>query len=573
MLLRSLCFWAALLVLSSDAEALEGCFCAKDNRAVQKCGEVLRFDPSDAVTLKEYVPLDCKRRTAPPVTLSFLNYTECPHPPVLRNCPKTPGGENVVDDDDRGERGAEDRVGGGPEGGPQVRDRNGGSKPPPVSESFGVMGSNTIGEVLMPALIAGFGKARGYTVEGDRCNSSIPLRRQGSSTSAITVRCESRGTHTGIPALAGRDADIAMLSRPITPAEQEMMRRQGFPKMTSVPFESVIALDGLRIIVSPQNRVNALSLDQIAQVFAGEITNWSQLGGRPGRINLYARDTNSGTRDTFETLVMEARGKPIAAIAQSFESSTALADSVRGDPYGIGFVGFAYTGDTKALAISSSCGIEHEPSGLSIKAEDYPLSRRLYLYKARPQSVFAQDLIDYALSDPAQPVIASAGYVNQAIDSWNETESRNRVLEYAAAPTREPGLDIERGHIEDLTREVNGAKRLSINFRFAFASEKLDTKALDDALRLARYLRERYGRGVRLLLLGFADAVGSFNANLALAEKRAMSVRDALLSTGGNLDSAAIIAKGYGELMPVACNGSDVGREKNRRVEVYLLDR
>ncbi len=556
MFVRSITLWMALLVLSSNAEALEGCFCAKDNLALQKCGEVQRFDPSDAVTLREYVPIDCNRRMAPPITLSFLSYTECPPPPVLVSCPAT--AEN----------------GGGAEG----RNAAGGGRNegisasiPTASGSFGVGGSNTIGEVLMPALIKGFGNAGGYTVEGERCNSDFRLRTEGPSTSAITVRCESRGTRTGIPALAGKEADIAMLSRPITEGEQALMRRQGFPKMASVPFESVIGLDGLRIIVSPQNRVNALSLDQIARVFSGEITNWSEVGGGPGQINLYARDTKSGTRDTFETLVMIPRGKPIAANAQNFESSGALASSVENDPYGIGFVGFAYSGDTKALAISSSCGIQHKPSILSIKAEDYPLSRRLHLYKARPQSVYAEELVAYALSDAAQPVIASAGYVNQAIEFWDEKETRNRVLEYAAAPTQEPGLDIDRGHVEDLAREMNGAKRLSISPRFRFAMEELDTKALDDVIRLARYLRKQNGKNARLLLLGFADAVGPFEANLALAEKRAMSVRNALIKTGANVDPAAIITKGYGELMPVACNATDLGRAKNRRVEVYLL--
>lgn len=88
---------------------------------------------------------------------------------------------------------------------------------------------------------------------------------------------------------------------------------------------------------------------------------------------------------------------------------------------------------------------------------------------------------------------------------------------------------------------------------------------------LTSYLKSRR-RGARLLLLGFADAVGSFEVNLTLARNRANSVRDALLKAGANLDPAAILVKGYGELMPVACNSSDLGREKNRRVEVYLLD-
>lgn len=555
MIKRSIYLLSALLVLSGKAEALDGCFCAKDNLAVQKCGEVQRFDPTDSVTLREYAPIDCKRRKVPPVTLSFLNYTECPPPEELKNC------GNAVE----GEREEPKQT---------AKDNNTQPKSDPgTGESFGVMGSNTIGEVLMPALIKSFAAQRGYAVDGDRCNAEFRLHGKASSANAITIRCEARGTNTGIPALAGKDADIAMLSRPISEEEQELMRRRGFPRMTYVPFESVIGLDGLRLIVSPQNRVDALSLDDIARIFSGEITNWSDVGGQPGRINLYARDTKSGTRDTFEHLIMEPYGKRIAGSAQSFESSGTLVDAVRGDANGVGFVGFAYSEGTKALAISGPCGIQHKPSMLSIKTEDYPLSRRLFLYKARPQSVYAEELVAYALSDTAQPVIERAGYVNQTIESWNEAETRNRVSDYAAAPTRETGLDVPRDYVAKLLREIDGAKRLSISFHFRFGRYDLDTKALDDVIRLARFLNNRNGGNVRLLLLGFADSVGSFETNLTLAENRAKSVRDALTKTGANLDRAAIILQGYSELLPVACNTSDLEREKNRRVEVYLLDR
>lgn len=568
MLTRSIYLWAVFMVLGGGAEALEGCFCARDNLALQKCGEVLRFDPSDAVALREYIPLNCQRRMAPEAILSFLKYTECEPPAELKSCSQGGAGGNGEAGDGTlkppENRNAQNEK--SPDG--RVETRHSEQPPNLTGESFSIAGSNTVGEMLMPTLIAAYGRSRGLAVTGHGCNDD--LRLQGPAV--ITIRCEAHGTHTGIPALANKAADIAMLSRPITPDEIEMMRRMGFDRMMSVPHESVIGLDGLRVIVSSRNGVGALSLDQIARIFAGEITDWSQVGGSGGRIRLYARDIKSGTRETFERLVMEARGERISETARSFESSSALAEAVERDPGGIGFIGFAYSGDTKALAISSSCGIQHRPTMLSIKAEDYPLSRRLYLYKARPKSVHAEDLVTYALSDAAQPVIAGAGYVNQAIEFWNETETRNRVRAYAAAPTREPGLEIQRRGIDDLIRDTNDARRLSISFRFRFGREDLDSKANDDILRLASYLKSQRGRGARVLLLGFADAVGNFNANLALAEKRAWSVRDALMKTGAALDRSTILAKGYGELMPVACNASDLGREKNRRVEVYLLD-
>ncbi len=75
--------------------------------------------------------------------------------------------------------------------------------------------------------------------------------------------------------------------------------------------------------------------------------------------------------------------------------------------------------------------------------------------------------------------------------------------------------------------------------------------------------------GKRVLLVGFADAKGTFKENLRLSQERADEVRKALVESGG-LSPSAIVAKGYSELMPVACNGDDAGRERNRRVEAWL---
>lgn len=181
--------------------------------------------------------------------------------------------------------------------------------------------------------------------------------------------------------------------------------------------------------------------------------------------------------------------------------------------------------------------------------------------------------MSYAVLDLAQPVIENAGYVNQAIELWSRAETENRLLRYSSAPTQEAGLDVNRRDVSRLISDVKDARRLSISFHFRFAEERLDTKALDDVLRLGRYPKTQRFNGHKLLLVGFADAIGSYSANKTLSEKRAASVRDAILKTGAGIDPKAIVTRGYSELLPVACNTSDLGREKNRRVEVYLIER
>src|SRR5262249_4078881 len=218
---------------------------------------------------------------------------------------------------------------------------------PVVEERFGIAGSNTIGERLMPALISSFGQAQGLVSEEKSCADTTLHLRRGPWT--LSIACSAHGTHTGIPALADGRADVAMLSRPISAEEQASMRRAGFPAMDTVRYESVVALDGLLIVVAPRNPLRPLSIDQIARIFAGEITDWAQLGGSAGKINLYVRDENSGTRDSFESMVMKPSRKAIAGSAIKFESSSELSDGVAADPRGIGFVGFAYQRQARAL--------------------------------------------------------------------------------------------------------------------------------------------------------------------------------------------------------------------------------
>jgi phosphate transport system substrate-binding protein len=124
--------------------------------------------------------------------------------------------------------------------------------------------------------------------------------------------------------------------------------------------------------------------------------------------------------------------------------------------------------------------------------------------------------------------------------------------------------------MQRLRLDAEHAERLSVSFRFRSGTATLDTKALQDALRLAAYLSEQ-AHGRRILLMGFADAKGTFASNMALSRQRAEEVRRVILATGAAISPDAIVTRGYSELMPVACNSDEEGREKNRRVEAWLV--
>jgi phosphate transport system substrate-binding protein len=531
------------VAVTRPAEAADACFCAK-RYDVRFCGETTGIGLDVAIL---------KLPEIPPIELNMNHWYDCTRAPQQKKL-------LVV------APAAADR--------PPVPPTAGADEPvPPPSkeeahEHFGIAGSNTIGEQLMPELITAFGQENGFDVNGKSCSGDNAFRlRKGALI--LSISCSSKGSGTGIEALEKGLADIAMLSRPISDGEQARMRKLGYPDMRVTRRETVLALDGLLIIVSQQNRVSKLSVDQIAKIFAGEITDWAQLGGT-GKIKLYVRNKESGTRDTFEETVMEPRGKTISATATEIESSSTLSDRVAQDPRAIGFVGYAYWRDARPLRIvEGGCGLVHTPSDFVIKTEDYPLSRRLLLYTAKAHSAYSQDLIDFALSDRAQRVIDDAKYVTQAISSWTVLATKARISDHLAAPPKEKELETDSGLLKQLQETAAHAERLSISFRFRPGSAVLDTKALQDVRRLARHMKDAVPNR-KLLLLGFADAKLSFAHNLRLSQERADAVRAALLNSGEGLAPDRIVTKAYSELLPVACNDDEAGREKNRRVEAWL---
>jgi phosphate transport system substrate-binding protein len=206
----------------------------------------------------------------------------------------------------------------------------------------------------------------------------------------------------------------------------------------------------------------------------------------------------------------------------------------------------------------------------TVKTEEYPLTRRLYLYTtAKPSHPHVRGFLDFVLSKDAQPVIGNAQFVDQSPDSLGFDDQGGRIAYALNAPNE----DFNIAEMRQLIADMNGARRLSITFRFKSASSELDTKARADIDRLVALAATPDLRGKRLMLLGFADAVGPYAGNATLSTVRAAQVRDTLLAAAkGSIDPALVVHKGYSELAPVACNDQLEGRNLNRRVEVWVRD-
>ena len=274
----------------------------------------------------------------------------------------------------------------------------------PVSRvALQLHGSNTIGKELVPALCEEFLKFEGaISVQrkpGQKEDETdVDAVLQSQSTEPLTFEVQAHGSRTAFEDLATGKCDIGMSSRRITPEEARQCALAGLGDMFSPGCEIVLGLDGIAVFVNKSNPVKALSKQQLADIFSGKTTDWSQVGGNPGTINLYAGDENSGTFDTFKSLVLE--GRPLSTKASRYENSAKLSDEVAADANGIGFTGMAFIRGSKPLAISVEGGTALLPTPFTVAAERYPLSRRLYLYvPANPRNDWTHKFVEFVLSE------------------------------------------------------------------------------------------------------------------------------------------------------------------------------
>lgn len=412
---------------------------------------------------------------------------------------------------------------------------------------FRMHGSNTIGAELGPELVRTWLQHKGYS--NVRYESSATeegyVRARGPEGEDVRVEIRAHGSSTGFRALDTGRADIGMASRPIKPAEIKKLARLG--AMHSHRSEFVLGLDGIAVVVHRNNSVRRLTKEQLHRLFAGQITDWGEVGGHPGPVRVYARDDNSGTYDTFKHLVL-GKKTPLVDGAWRFESNANLSDAVAEDPSGIGFVGLPYVRKAKAVAVSDGQSGAIVPESFSVATEDYALTRRLFLYvPERNDNPLAREFAEFAASAAGQTVVGKVGFVSQEI-----VAGKVRLPDDAPAEYRK------------LTR---GAQRLSLNFRFRAGSIELDNKALRDVKRLVAYMKKEENGDRGVMLFGFADRHEQLPIHsIELSIHRADQVADLLVSRG----LSPVTVRGYGSAVPVASNENPAGRFKNRRVEVWV---
>lgn len=246
------------------------------------------------------------------------------------------------------------------------------------AQTLSLKGSDTLGAKLVPQLAEGF-KAAGNT------NVKFEIAAEGSTTA--------------FPALANGTAQIGMSSRKVKDEERTFCRTKGVYLK-----EHQVCFDMICVIVNKNSPLTKLTKAQVAKIFTGQVKDWSEIGGAPGKISIYTRNTSSGTYKDWQKLAMGGRDYPSSSLKMA--GNEQIAQEVAKNKSGIGYVGLAYakTAGIKTLVID-----DVEP--VAKNAKSYAYSRPCFLYAPDKPTAEAAAFMTFIDTPAGQNIVRGVGFI------------------------------------------------------------------------------------------------------------------------------------------------------------------
>ena len=247
------------------------------------------------------------------------------------------------------------------------------------AEKLVIKGSDTLGAKLVPQL------AEEYKAKNP--GTSFEIAAEGSTT--------------GITAIIDGTAQIGMSSRRAKPTEMSGAQAKGVSMKPTI-----VAYDGMAVIVNASCPITSLTKRQVKQIFTGAATDWSAVGGSPGKISIYTRNTSSGTYSDWKELAMDKLD--YAPSSQKMAGNEQIVSEVAKNPNGIGYVGLAYihAPGIKVIPVDGET-----PSKESVLSKKYPYARPTFYYTNGEPSGEAAKFVDFTLSDEGQKIVEKVGFV------------------------------------------------------------------------------------------------------------------------------------------------------------------
>ncbi|SFL78245.1 phosphate transport system substrate-binding protein [Desulfomicrobium norvegicum] len=405
------------------------------------------------------------------------------------------------------------------------------------------------------------------------------------------IEISGQGTAAGFSALKAGDCDIAMAVHKLSAVDAKIFGEG----VITAQSEHRLGMDAVAVLVHKDNPVPSLTIEQVGGIFSGEISNWEQVGGPSAPIKVFVLRENFATRRFVKDFFLN--GKDFVTSARVVDIHEMLPELVSQDPWAIGFSSITMANQCREMPLKPGADSDAvAPTPDSIRKLVYPAGRNLYLYlRATTDNVYARDFIRVALGPVGQEVVKKFGFVrNSEVVGDASSADRDTPLDgsqssFAQLPATEPPPVLKapplkslpplvqfdgeavpesarRTVLQDYLDGVYGAQKLPFVFRFESGNLELDEQGGRDLARIVAMMKEPKNSGKTIVLVGYSDSVGAYASNLAVSRKRAEAVAEAL----GKRRLQDIVVLAAGEEGAVDRNDIRAGREKNRRVEIWI---
>jgi phosphate transport system substrate-binding protein len=428
-------------------------------------------------------------------------------------------------------------------------------------------GEPRLASLLLPALFDGFARDRGLTLTKDAAKDGIlAFSLMDEAVPVLQVSLRNRQSAEAFVDLLTYDSDVALTFRDPLPDEQARASEVGIALPGLAGGSVVLGGEALVPVVSPLNPVRTIDPADLISAFAGQITDWAEMGQPAMLLTLHLGSVGDGQADAFLAMLPA----PPAATLIRHPDPDALAQAVAADPGALGIAALSASGVAQPLGLRDACELTADPVLRGIKTQDYPLTTPAFAFvRSHRKPEIVREFLNWLRSPAAGLIVRRAGFADRGVVPISLDDQGER---FAHAITI-AGPDTSLRDLQGMVAMMHARVRISLTFRFANGTTDLDTASGANLRLLAHDIRDGVYAGREVMLIGFSDGEGSADANRDLSAARALAVESALLSLLGDIpEDIRLGTAGFGEALPIGCDDTAWGRQMNRRVEVWVGD-
>lgn len=332
----------------------------------------------------------------------------------------------------------------------------------------------------------------------------------------------------------------------------------------------LLGLNAFSVIVAPNAGISEISMNDLARIFAGEITNWSQIGGADVNVLPLQLPPNSTIGSEVQRLVMNPAGKEISGNVLTMAEESGVSASISQFPGSVSIVTTAVADEALVVDITGSCGITVAPTMFNIISGDYPLIRPIMATYGTPANTgLVAEVFDFASSDVAQGLLVGEGYINHSAVMMDSAKKNARLSGLLEASFDE----VQRDAAAQMFQALFDADRLSPTMTGGVASGPEGAWNRAMLLDLIDFLERGDNDGREIIFVGYGQSSAGSEAAIA-ASATAAAAFEALIEDIASSTLAAgnfsVSSYGFGDVSPATCVDGQVAGSEYTRVEVWI---